>query len=118
MNKALCGVCPESNAECAICFEHLCQGDVQRNQTVCHNCMIKTIEFNDSGERIHPVTRRKQVMCKCGKPFTFECRLLSLPGGKRIDEKRFEQCKTPQERRDLMTDSTAWKTDDEHGIQN
>lgn len=77
-NQSMCGVCEESGVECAICFGHLCQGDVQRGVTICTMCLIEHVEKDENGIRIHPLKRTPLLMCRCGKPFLGECRFLSI----------------------------------------
>jgi hypothetical protein len=110
--KALCETCV-TEEECAICFLHLCAGDIQKGVTVCNKCLTAHPETNDSGERIHPVSRKPLLMCICGGPFIGECRYLAIfsktGNSYEIDTSWLEQCKTPQERRALLTDPTARK---------
>lgn len=104
ISVASCGCI--SHDECSICFEAVCQGKLDK--TICDICTLKLSEKNDKGQIIHPVKRTPITMCNCGKPWNPDCSRLGLFGNSYIiDPKRFEACKTPEERRNLIRDPSA-----------
>lgn len=109
-DQSMCGVCETSGVECAICFGHLCQGDIQRGVTICTPCLIEHVEKDENGIRIHPLKRIPLLMCRCGKPFLGECRFLSImPETYNMDPERLAKCASGAERRALLRDPTAMK---------
>lgn len=84
---------------------------MQRNITV-DNCTIQCVDTYPTPTTHTPHTTHTThttPMCRCGKPFVGECRIQSLFTNSRvIDETRLAQCKTPEERRALISDPNAW----------
>jgi hypothetical protein len=59
-------------------------------------CMEDNNEQDDKGNFIHPLKRTPLIMCKCGKPWTSTCILLTHPCWT-IDPVRFNNASTPQD---------------------
>ncbi len=99
-----------SHNECCSCFKPVCNG--KPDQSICDECYINLNEKNKDGKIIRPIKRTPITMCNCGKPWNPECSRLGLfhnfgGGVYVVDPVKLAACKTPEERRNLMKDSSA-----------